>query len=155
MNGGRTNFIKICTFTNYAVAALVFSPANRGRFLHRLGRLISTHGSKEQEAASVAALIGGRGAAATLAKACGRFRALPLDSLTRDELADNKPDPAMHAKTVEATLGSVDAFASHSWSDDGNAKYDKLGEWAGAAPKRVWLDKVRARDHAPNTCLLQ
>jgi hypothetical protein len=140
--GGRDNFVTICLIANYTIAALVFSPANRGRFLYRLGRLLSTHGSKEQEAASVAALIGGRGAAATLAKACGRFRALPLASLTRAELADNKPDPAMHAKTVEATLGSVDAFASHSWSDDGNVKFDKLDEWAGEAPKRVWLDKV-------------
>ena len=139
---GRKNCIKLLLIASYLLASVVFSPGNRGRFLLRLGKLLSIHGSKEQEAAAVAALIGGRAAAATLAKACGRFRALPLTSLTREELVHNKPDPAMHAKTVEATLGHVDAFASHSWSDDGGAKFEKLHQWAGGQPKRLWLDKV-------------
>ena len=50
-----------------ATAALVASPRNRGRVQRYLGNL-TAHGSKEQEAASVAALIGKRSAASTLAK---------------------------------------------------------------------------------------
>ena len=64
--------------------------------------------------------------------------------MTREELLKNTPDPAMHQKTVKASLGEVDAFASHSWSDDGNAKFDRLHEWAGGQSRLVWLDKVRA-----------
>ena len=60
----------------------------------------------------------------------------------------------MNKKTVAATLGSVDAFASHSWSDDGNAKFDILQEWAGddIDKKLIWLDKVWQRN-CGNTCL--
>ena len=142
LHGGRGRFISIISFASFALAALAFSPRNRGRVLRRLHDISSTRGSKEQEAASVAALLGSRGAAATLAKACGRFRALPLDVLSRAELMNNKPDPQMHGKTVEARLGEVDAFASHSWSDDGDAKFDTLHKWAGVRPTRVWLDKA-------------
>jgi hypothetical protein len=43
---------------------------------------------------------------------------------------EKKPDPALNAKTVQAELGMVDAFVSHSWSDDGGDKYDGLHAWA-------------------------
>ena len=40
-------------------------------------------------------------------------------------------------------MGEVHAFASHSWSDDGNLKYDRLHEWAGGdEEKLLWLDKA-------------
>ena len=48
----------------------------------------------------------------------------------------------MHAKTDKATLGTVDAFVSHSWSDPGDAKFKQLHEWAGGEDKSIWLDKV-------------
>ena len=82
------------------------------------------------------------------------FRAQPLSVLTREVLLNNQPDPTLHAKTVAAELGAVDAFMSHSWSDDGSAKFDSLHEWAAAlceegkgrlgADVLIWLDKVRA-----------
>jgi len=50
--------------------------------------------------------------------------------------------------TVAAPLGSCDAFLSHSWSDDGHAKWRALHSWAerfssayGRAPS-LWLDKA-------------
>ena len=52
----------------------------------------------------------------------------------------------MNKKTVAVTLGSVDAFCSHSWSDDGSAKFDELHKWAGGTKKFIWLDKVREPD---------
>ena len=47
-----------------------------------------------------------------------------------------------------ATLGAVDAFLSHSWSDPPAAKWSVLREWAEgferreARPPSVWLDKA-------------
>ena len=90
---GRVNLTKVIQVCSFVLATLVSSPRNRGRALRALGGRLSAHGSQTQEAASVAALIGGRSAAATLAKAVLRFRALPLDSLTRAELVNNRPDP--------------------------------------------------------------
>ena len=126
---------------SFVLASLVGTSALRGRLLAYLGSL-GARGSKEQEAASVAALIGNSSAAESLATATEHFRAQPLATLTRAELMDKAPDPALHAKTVRATLGSVHAFASHSWSDDGSAKFDQLHEWAAGQEKLLWLDKA-------------
>ena len=144
---GQTAFLSL--IASMLLAALALTPANRGRVLRRLGELLSTHGTKEQ--AVVAALLGKKGAAATLATATDRFRAVRLADLTREELADSTPDPAMHQKTVAAKLGEVDAFVSHSWSDDGNAKFDQLHEWAGGQSRFVWLDKARDERASPQS----
>ena len=133
----------VAVIASNLLAAFLFTPANRGRILRRIDELLRTRGSKEEAAAGVAALLGGkRGAAATLAMSTERFCALPLDVLERAELVNNKPDPAMHAKTVPATLGEVHAFVSHSWSDNGDAKFERLHEWAAGAQKLTWLDKA-------------
>ena len=131
---------------SFIVTGLISTPANRGRFIALLSKLLSSGGDALMQAASVAALLGGRGAAATLAMGAGCFRALPLNSLTREELANSKPDPELFKKTVSAKLDEVHAFASHSWSDDGNAKYDALHDWAasGGGKRQIWLDKVCA-----------
>ena len=124
------------------VAALVSTPTNRGRVHRWLGSLGRNKGDKDHEAASIASLIGKRSAAEALKNAAEAFRSLPLFKLTCEELAKNTPDPAMHAKTDKATLGTVDAFVSHSWSDPGDAKFKQLHEWAGGEDKSIWLDKV-------------
>ena len=101
-------------------------------------------------AASVASLLGDTSVAQALSDAQQRFRGQPLSTLTLEALMNNEPDPTLHANTVSATLGEVHAFMSHSWSDDGRAKYEKLHEWArelGTGDKEtlIWLDKVRVR----------
>ena len=121
---------------------LLATHANRGRVHRWLGSLGRKNGVKDHEAASIASLIGKRSAAEALKNAVKAFRSLPLFKLTREELARNTPDPAMHAKTDKATLGTVDAFVSHSWSDPGDAKFKQLHEWAGGEDKSIWLDKV-------------
>ena len=137
---GDTAGMLIVACSNLLAAALL-TAANRGRLLRRLGELVGKRGSKEQQAAAVAALLGGKCAAATMLRLSkGSFRALPIDALTRAEFVDNAPDPALHAKTVPARLGAVDAFVSHSWSDDGDAKFDRLHTWACDAHKQLWLE---------------
>ena len=137
------------------IVALVSGPAMRGRVHRWLGEL-GKSGSKEQEAAAIASLLGGRRgcAAAALAQARRCFRALPVASLTVDELSDNQPNPALADKSEEALLGEVAAFMSHSWSDDGVRKHERLREYASehqsrvGTPCRIWLDKARAAHHA-------
>ena len=51
-------------------------------------------------------------------------------TLTLEALLTNESDPSLYANSVPAKLGEVHAFVSHSWSDDGILKYDKLHEWA-------------------------
>jgi len=131
-------------------AVLAFSQHIRGRMYRFIGQL-GERGTENEEAAVIAALLGGKSgdAAAALAKAEATFRALPVSSLTREELAHNKPDPELFKKTVPAKLGEVAAFMSHSWSDDGNVKFDALQDYAEAwekandgKPCLIWLDKA-------------
>ena len=131
---------------SFILAAILLTPANRGRFTRMLSQLLSKEGNVQMQAASVASLLGGRSAATTLAMGSERFRALPLGSLTREELANSTPDPALFNKTVPAKIDHVEAFVSHSWSDDGNAKFSCLSEWSSnkaAGDMLIWLDKVR------------
>ena len=112
---------------SYFVAAIL-TPANRGR-AHRILGGLGTQGTKEAEAATISALIGGGDASFALAQAAKRFRALPLSALKEEDLASSS-DTGLHAKTQLSKLGEVAGFVSHSWSDAGPAKYAQLHTWA-------------------------
>ena len=134
--------------------------------MHAQAWFVSRNDSTSR-AASVAALIGGEGSQATLGKAQKMFRCISLDVLTRRDMASNKPDPALYERSTVASLGSVDAFVSHSWRDDASAKWAALQMWRndfkdehGREP-RVWIDKcckwppIHGRHRAPaHTCAL-
>ena len=128
------------------LASLVLTPAFRGAFHRWLGALGKSD-SQQQEAASIAALIGGSGqtAATALTLARQNFRGVPVKSLTIEELMDNKPSQLLFDKTIPARLGDVAAFVSHSWSDPGAAKHDHLQKFASSINEehvQVWLDKA-------------
>ena len=105
----------------------------------------ATPAPAEQEAAAIAALIGGRSPMRALELAAARFRVLPLKSLTAADLSTNE-DTGLFPRTELAPLGECDAFVSHSWRDDGDRKHSKLHEreWGKGEPS-IWLDKVHAR----------
>lgn len=129
-NKGSNESAFLMNVLSWLAAAILFTPRVRGRVHRWLGSLGQSD-SKEQEAASVAALISAKGSAAdALAGAAEHFRAWPLGAITREVLQVNTPDPTLHKDTNQAKLGEVDAFVSHSWSDEGNAKYDRLYEYA-------------------------
>ena len=117
------------TAPNFFLCGLILTKSNYGRFRRWLGTL-GKGGGAEQKAASVASLLGGASVAEALTNAAGRFRAQPLKTLTLEALLTNESDPSLYANSVPAKLGEVHAFVSHSWSDDGILKYDKLHEWA-------------------------
>ena len=133
---------------SWGACALLPTPRNRGRLHNWLGGL-GKSGSEEQEAAMVAALIGGTNPAAAYGTAVRKFCGLRACDITMDDLESNTDSADMHARTKRMPLGSIDAFVSHSWRDSGAAKYKMLETWAedyrqkneGEEPV-VWLDKA-------------
>ena len=130
----------------FILCSLMSTPANRGR-VHRFLGSLGAKGSQQQQAASIAALVGGVNPMMALANAETRFRILPLDSLTQNDLTDSK-DTGLNKRTKSSKLGECDAFMSHAWCDDGVAKYASLQEWAkpymerGQGMPSIWLDKA-------------
>jgi len=99
-------------------------------------------------AASLACLIcPGSTAADVMAHARTRFRGVMASELGIDVLAASVPDPRHSALAWPCSLGSCDAYISHSWHDDGHAKWEAMKEWRnvfftqhGREPV-VWFDK--------------
>ena len=124
----------------------ITTPRNRGRFQHFVNS-IGAKSTKEAEAATIAALVGGGSASDALADGVSRFRALRLSELQESDLISSA-DTGLYEKTAAAKLGHVDGFISHSWQDPGPAKFEQLVSWGdearreGAAEPRVWLDKA-------------
>jgi len=128
------------------LAAVVLTPSNRGRVHRWLGSL-GSNASKQQEAAAVAALLGGSGRSAATALRCAEqsFRALRVASLRVEDLTDNTPSPQLFDQTHPAKMGEVSAFVSHSWSDPGALKFGHVEAFAatrGGGDCLIWLDKA-------------
>ena len=148
--------------SSFLLAALIVTPANRGRVLRALDQLLNPHETKEQEAAVLASLLsgGGVGVAHALRMAQEKFVVLPLSRLDARDLdlkehnehylqaeheVLNRP---ITSRTEHAALGHCDAFISHSWQDDGDKKFARLHEHAwdgGSSEPTIWLD-VRAHN---------
>ena len=133
----------------FLLYAVTMTPAVRGRVHRRLGAL-GANGDEQQQAAAIAALVGGAAPEKALQAARAHFRVLPLNQLAESDLASSA-DTGLHERTQHARLGECDAFLSHSWRDDGTAKYAALHEWmASSAVARgetgwggtIWLDKA-------------
>ena len=127
--------------------AFLATPRNRGR-VHAFFGSIGTKSTKEAEAATISALVGGGSASNALSDAKARFRALPLAELQSTDLVSNE-DTGLFAKTAPASLGKVTGFVSHSWQDDGVAKHKQLTAWGeeakrddGVEAPLIWLDKA-------------
>jgi len=138
---------------------LFFTERVRGRIHRSLG--LGWNGKPEtcRSLAAVASLIGSGAATSVIERRCrdaiSSFRGVPWTSLTAGDLAAEW-DGELEARrqedhTVPAALGEVDAFLSHSWSDDGREKYEVLCGWADAfeaaygRPPLLWLDRCCIR----------
>jgi len=128
------------------------SEVGRRRIHRRVGRL-GGRGTEAEEAAAIAALVGGSDPDAALERAAKLFRCLPASRLLAADLAASglwvsTSATEVAAKTVPARMGEVTAFLSHSWSDDDEApgaKHALVSRWAkrrqeatGKAPT-LWL----------------
>ena len=143
----------------FLLCAALPTARNRSRLHRHLGRL-GARGTVAEEAAAVAALVGGSAPDATLERAAKLLRCLPASRLHAADLADkstvSSDGPTLHARTVPATMGEVTAFLSHSWSDEDEApgaKHALISRWAnlrreatGKEPT-LWLVTL-ARSHS-------
>ena len=145
---------------SWLITSLVFTPANRGRFVAWLGGLGKSDKAKhenEAAAAALAALVNNLSAAEAFKRGKELFRKLPFAKLTPEDLprtskvlggstngmsAAAQPTKELFEKTEKADLHKVDAFISHSWSDDGDARYDQIKKWADGRDVSIWLDKA-------------
>lgn len=124
-----------------AVVALL--PDCRFRAQSWLGSLGQTAGA----AAGIASLLGGADVPAVLSTAQRHFRYVSADKVLQEDMSSNIPDPRLYALSRAARLGRVDAFLSHSWSDDPELKWDALQTWrrdfvsANHREPRLWIDK--------------
>lgn len=106
-----------------------------------------TRRAANQGAASIACLIGPCRPGEAICQAKQRFRCISVDQLDESVLADNCPNSAHGALAVPCSLGRCDAFLSHSWQDDGNAKWRALQRWREAFVAEhgreplIWFDK--------------
>lgn len=128
------------------LAALIMQPCQRQRYHSALLAWFEGR-SQAQAAAAVAGLVGNCSAAEVVQLAGSRFRDIELASLRQEDLADNSPDPSLFARSSPASLNECDAFISHSWHDDADAKWAAMQHWRhrfvnehGREP-RVWIDK--------------
>lgn len=137
------------------ICASVATPATRGRVHRFLGRGLGGQGTEAEEAALVAALIGGADPTAALSNAAALFRALPATQLRKRDLSNEEERaeglPSLNERTIEVALGEVTCFLSHSWSDEATApgaKYAALRAWVDdyevthKKEPTLWLDKA-------------
>ena len=126
----------------------VGSASFHSRFIRHVQSWLMSRGEAATTAASIANCLGGRDSEEILAEARRSFRFVSADKLTREDMAENTPNPALGALAERGKLGHVDAFVSHSWSDDPKKKWDALQVWReefkkhhkGREPK-LWIDK--------------
>ena len=144
------------------LCAALATPRNRGRIHLRLGRL-GGRGTEAQEAAAIAALVGGSAPDAALERAARLLRCLPASRLLAADLASSglgvsTSATGLAAKTDPAAMGEVTAFLSHSWSDEEEApgaKHALVSRWArrrqeatGEEPT-IWLVALAPTPTAP------
>ncbi|CAK9081057.1 unnamed protein product [Durusdinium trenchii] len=116
--------------------------------LHELLRRYFEATERTAAAAGIASLVGNCAVQEALDQATSRFRVINVDKIQLSDLGSNQPSAELFERSVPASLGSCDAFISHSWSDDPGAKWAALISWRdrfvssrGRSPY-VWFDKA-------------
>jgi len=123
------------------------------KFRVRIHSFLASRAQAVTTAVGIAAMIGDSEPEMVQALAIALFRAVPLDRVTREAMALSKPDSELHELSEHAMLAGVDAFVSHSWIDDADAKWFQLQAWRtefvsinGREPL-VWIDKYCIHAH--------
>jgi len=139
----------------WSCTVLAFLP-RRLRSSYRAVLFNAVSGHEARAAALISSLVSNQSEEAVLRMARRSFRVLPLSELREDDLRAGRErgeESRLRGLTGRAGLGDVDAFISHSWSDDAAAKYRALTRWGEAFEREhgrkpyVWLDKACLDQH--------
>ena len=127
------------------IEPVMFSPPVRRAVTGWLLKMNSR--GEEQQASTVAGLMGEYTAAKALEVGRATFTGLPFSGLNEEDLSTNK-DTGLNQRIVPLKLGGCDIFMSHSWHDTPSVKWEALTKWAAnfeATNGReliLWLDKA-------------
>ena len=133
----------VLTLTFFAVGGFCLNPNTR----IKAHAALSARGEQVATAAAIAAMMGGKNPKFVQAEGRRKFRCITLDKITREEMAESSPNPALASRAENADFGDVDAFLSHSWSDCSQSKWAALQQWRTEfktkhfREPRVWIDK--------------
>jgi len=103
--------------------------------------------SSRRAAAGVAGLVGNSSAREALMLAGARFRSIRLEQLEFEDIRDNTPAPRLFGMSQPERFLGCDAFVSHSWHDDPDAKWASLQRWRrryiqlSSHEPAIWFDK--------------
>lgn len=111
----------------------------------RLHGMLAWFNSLPHQAAGIASFLNGRSPREMLIRGQAAFRGVRLSALKPEDLQRSYKPQISVAESV--TFGEIDAFVSHSWSDDAQAKWNVLSTWCRAFTNRhgrepiLWIDK--------------
>mmetsp|Transcript_16066 Transcript_16066/g.37435 ORF Transcript_16066/g.37435 Transcript_16066/m.37435 type:complete len:770 (+) Transcript_16066:44-2353(+) len=99
-------------------------------------------------AAAIASLIGNQSEEELFRMANEVFTGVDIDRVTEAAIKRKDPDPSLNKLAHHAAFNKVDAFFSHSWSDNPDKKWAAMQRWrqqfraahSGREPI-VWIDK--------------
>eukprot|EP00429_Kryptoperidinium_foliaceum_P016394 CAMPEP_0176041584 /NCGR_PEP_ID=MMETSP0120_2-20121206/20627_1 /TAXON_ID=160619 /ORGANISM="Kryptoperidinium foliaceum, Strain CCMP 1326" /LENGTH=552 /DNA_ID=CAMNT_0017374987 /DNA_START=75 /DNA_END=1733 /DNA_ORIENTATION=+ len=129
-----------------ATLLLILKSDWREGLRRRVNALIEAKSSRAA-AAGVAAMVGNCKPREVMAQAASRFRCVRMDEVGFEDMTDNSPNHQLFSKTKHGKLGQCDAFISHSWHDDPQAKWEAIQRWRGDFVERfgqeptAWIDK--------------
>jgi len=130
------------------------------KFRTRAQAFLGSRGEKKRVAAAVAAALGNHSVEEAQRKAMELLRFVTLDKVSKEELAESKPNPLLFERSVAAQCGDLDAYVSHSWQDRSDEKWAALQGWRsrfkrehGREP-RVWLDKFCTKQYDIDVSLM-
>jgi len=119
-----------------------------GKVIAAVRAWLVSRGEGAAGAAAVSQMLGGRDLADIIEGARKHFLYVAANKLTKEDMAVNKPDSSLRKHSKRGKLGDVDAFVSHSWSDDSDAKWEVLQQWIQEFKKdhngqepTLWIDK--------------
>jgi hypothetical protein len=129
---------------SFVLFAIICLPWFRGTFQ----AYFTFHGESVQSAAVIAGLVMSTDVTEVLSESLILFRCISCDRMLMEMLTFNKKDVNYYDLSQHALLGEVDAFLSHSWSDNALLKWEALQQWRKQFKKhnsgreaRVWFDK--------------
>jgi len=139
-------FVSLAWTPNEVLTMIVLSLKS---FRHRAQAVVANGSGRVRIAAAISTLLSSSQDTETLRTALSLFRGVSCENLTKQIMANNTPDGSLLRLSKSVHLGEVDAFLSHSWHDDADAKWQALQMWRerfklehnGREPV-IWIDKV-------------
>lgn len=125
------------------VGSLLMLPAVR-RWVHF--QLLKASGAY-RAASSIAGFLGNRSKEKIMEAAKNACRYISMGKIRKEDMTGSTPNPLLQSLSTPCGLQDIDAFLSHSWHDDPEAKWEALQIWRMSfkaqhqREPRLWIDK--------------